>query len=51
MRDEDMLLLTGVFGLDAVLGRGLSRPLQAVIIGTPGAGKTILASQILFHTV
>lgn len=49
MSDKDMLLSTHVPGLDAILGGGLSHPSMVVIIGTPGAGKTILASQILFH--
>ncbi|KPV52079.1 hypothetical protein SE17_17580 [Kouleothrix aurantiaca] len=49
MTNKDMLLPTGVFGLDTVLGGGLSRPSLVAIIGAPGAGKTVLASQILFH--
>jgi circadian clock protein KaiC len=43
------MVSTGLPGLDAVLGGGLNRPALALIVGAPGAGKTILASQILFH--
>src|SRR5689334_3665894 len=46
---EDALLPTGLSGLDTILGGGLSRPSLAVIIGTPGAGKTVLASNIIFN--
>lgn len=49
MTDEPMLLPTGMPGLDTILGGGLSRPSLAVIIGTPGAGKTILASHMIFN--
>ena len=49
MADERMLLPTGMSGLDTILSGGLSRPSLTVIIGTPGAGKTILASHILFN--
>ena len=49
MRESDALLATGLPGLDVVLGGGLNRPALAVIVGAPGAGKTILASQIMFH--
>jgi circadian clock protein KaiC len=49
MTDERMLLPTGMAGLDTILGGGLSRPSLTVIIGTPGAGKTILASQMIFN--
>jgi circadian clock protein KaiC len=46
---SDARLPTGLPGLDAVLGGGLNRPTLAAIVGAPGAGKTILASQIIFH--
>ena len=49
MTESDVMLPTGLPGLDAVLGGGLDRPALSLIIGSPGAGKTILASQILFH--
>jgi circadian clock protein KaiC len=45
------LLTTGVPGLDTVLGGGLGRSELVVIVGAPGAGKTVLASQILFGAV
>jgi circadian clock protein KaiC len=41
-------LSTGVPGLDAVLGGGLPEFSFNMIAGGPGAGKTILAQQILF---
>jgi circadian clock protein KaiC len=40
---------TGVPNLDAVLGGGLRRGCVAMILGAPGAGKTILSQQIAFH--
>jgi circadian clock protein KaiC len=49
MTSADAILPTGIPGLDTVLGGGVTHPALAVIIGTPGAGKTILASQIIFH--
>jgi circadian clock protein KaiC len=42
---------TGVPGLDMLLGGGLSRNALVAVIGPTGAGKTVLASQILFHAV
>jgi len=42
-------LPTGVPGLDEVLGGGLPEYSCNVIAGAPGAGKTTLAHQILFH--
>jgi len=39
---------TGVPGLDAVLGGGLPEFSFTVLAGTPGAGKTTLAQQLLF---
>ena len=41
-------LPTGVPGLDAVLGGGVPEFSFNVIAGTPGAGKTTLAQQIMF---
>ena len=49
MLDAAALVATGVPGLDAVLGGGLSRRSLVSIVGVPGAGKTVLASQILFQ--
>jgi circadian clock protein KaiC len=42
-------LSTGVPGFDTVLGGGLVEPGLYLLQGVPGAGKTILASQIAFH--
>ena len=44
------LLPTGVPGFDAVLGGGLPEYSFNLITGTPGAGKTTLVHQIMFHT-
>ncbi|MEO7083491.1 MAG: ATPase domain-containing protein [Gemmatimonadaceae bacterium] len=41
-------LLTGVPGLDAILGGGLPEFSFNMLAGGPGAGKTTLAQQILF---
>ena len=41
-------LLTGVPGLDQVLGGGLPEFSFNLIAGAPGAGKTTLAQQIMF---
>lgn len=41
-------LLTGVPGLDALLGGGLSEFSFNLIAGAPGSGKTTLAHQIMF---
>lgn len=40
---------TGITGLDTVLEGGLIRGSAYIVHGPPGAGKTILASQICFH--
>jgi circadian clock protein KaiC len=42
---------TGVPGLDLLLTGGVSRAALVLIVGPPGAGKTVLASQILFHAL
>src|SRR5688572_33241141 len=41
-------LLTGVPGLDQILGGGLPEFSFNVIAGAPGAGKTTLAQQVMF---
>jgi len=43
------MLETGVPNLDRILGRGLIRGAIAIVIGPPGAGKTVLGQQITFH--
>src|SRR6478609_242949 len=40
---------TGVRNLDEILSGGLPKGSVVVIGGPPGAGKTILAQQIVFH--
>lgn len=40
---------SGVPGLDAVLGGGLHAGGFMLLIGQPGSGKTVMASQIAFH--
>ena len=42
---------SGVRGLDTILGGGVSRNAMVFIVGPPGAGKTILASQLVFEAV
>jgi circadian clock protein KaiC len=49
MSVADTVFPTAISGLDTLLGGGLSHPALAVIVGAPGAGKTILASQIIFE--
>ena len=44
-------LPTGVPGLDLLLAGGLSPTALVVVVGPTGAGKTVLASQILFHAL
>jgi circadian clock protein KaiC len=40
---------TGIGGLDAMLDGGLLAGGMYVVVGTPGAGKTIFANQLAFH--
>src|SRR3954453_3375835 len=42
------ILPTDIPGLDSVLGGGLSAGALVMLVGAPGAGKTVLASQLLF---
>lgn len=42
---------SGVPGLDAVTGGGFLRAGTYIVMGPPGAGKTILGNQICFHHV
>jgi len=49
MSEANELFTTGIAGLDAVLGGGFSRRELALIVGPPGAGKTVLASHLLFN--
>ena len=44
-------LVTGVPGLDAILGGGLPEFSFNLIVGPPGSGKTTLAHQIMFALV
>lgn len=49
MARAETLLATLVPGLDTVLGGGLLPNSLVFVVGPPGAGKTVLASQILFE--
>lgn len=42
-------LATGIHGLDTVLDGGIPRGSLALVAGPPGAGKTVLCTQIAFH--
>ena len=44
-------LLSGVGGLDTILGGGFLKGGLYIIQGTPGTGKTTLANQICFNHV
>jgi circadian clock protein KaiC len=46
---EDERVSTGIPGLDTVLCGGLRKGRMYMVLGLPGAGKTILANQICFH--
>ena len=45
---KDDTIPTGVPGFDTLLGGGLPRRQSLVVTGDPGAGKTVLCSQIAF---
>ncbi len=40
---------TGVKGLDSMVGGGLPEGSQILFLGSPGAGKTLLSLEILYH--
>jgi circadian clock protein KaiC len=44
-------LSTGIAGLDLILKGGLLRSRVYVLLGRPGAGKTVFANQLCFHHV
>lgn len=44
------VLKTGVPGFDALLGGGIPERQALVLTGQPGTGKTVLASQVAFHS-
>ena len=50
MSVSPVLYPTSVPGLDDVLGGGFAPGSLVFFVGTPGAGKTILASQIVFNS-
>lgn len=43
------VLTTGVPGLDAVLGGGIASGSLVMLVGAPGVGKTVTASQVVFQ--
>jgi circadian clock protein KaiC len=45
----DARVSTGVPGLDSVLGGGLVPSGVYIVVGEPGAGKTLLANQLCYH--
>lgn len=49
MAEPETILATGLAGLDAALGGGITQRALALVIGAPGAGKTVLASNIVFN--
>lgn len=46
---ERMVLPTLISGLDTILSGGLTANSLVLLVGSPGAGKTVLASQLLFQ--
>lgn len=46
---QDARVSTGVPGLDAVLGGGLVASGVYIVVGEPGAGKTLFANQLCYH--
>lgn len=50
MMAQSALVTTGVPGLDVILGGGIAPGALCFLIGAPGAGKTVMGSQIVFAT-
>ncbi|NTX09774.1 AAA family ATPase [Myxococcus sp. CA051A] len=46
---QDARVTTGVPGLDGVLGGGLVTSGVYIVVGEPGAGKTLFANQLCYH--
>ncbi|MFP2925863.1 RAD55 family ATPase [Pyxidicoccus sp. 3LG] len=46
---QDARVSTGVPGLDSVLGGGLVPSGVYIVVGEPGAGKTLFANQLCYH--
>lgn len=46
---EDVVLPTGVAGLDTLLGGGIPSGSLLLVVGAPGTGKTLLSQQLCFH--
>ncbi len=44
-------ITTGVAGLDEAMGGGLINGATVLVVGPPGAGKSVLTNQIAFHRV
>jgi circadian clock protein KaiC len=44
-------LPSGIAGLDRILGGGLFIGGNYLVVGPPGAGKTILGNQLCFHHI
>ncbi|MCL5102466.1 MAG: hypothetical protein M1544_03875 [Candidatus Marsarchaeota archaeon] len=47
--DDINRIKTGVSGLDSMLDGGVPEYNQTIIAGGPGAGKTLLSFEILYH--
>lgn len=48
-QEQSLRIPTGVNGLDALIEGGLVRGQVHVLVGGPGTGKTILASNFVYH--
>lgn len=49
MTEDVVRLPSGIAGVDAVLGGGFLAGGVYIVLGAPGAGKTIFANQLAFH--